>query len=97
LAVGLVHLDDLYAVAVQVARRVGAVGAGPLGPHAGNRTERAHPRQQPSIPGGAGHERLDAQEAADGIQRCGNMDVQVRVDSARHLAAAFYDGHPFFR
>jgi hypothetical protein len=99
LAVGPVHLDDLYPVAVQVARQAGTVGTGALDAHTGNRTERAHPRQQLSIPGCVGLERFDVQKAADGIQRRGDMNFQVRVNSARHRAGAFYDGHrhPFFR
>ena len=43
--------------------------------------------------GGVGGEPLDAEQAADVVERGGDVHVQVGVDAASHDALIFYDGH----
>ena len=50
-------------------------------------------RQQRLVAGGIGREALGAEQSAERIEGCGNMDVAVGVDTTGDPARSFYDGH----
>jgi hypothetical protein len=61
-------------------------------------TEASQPLEQATVPVRGGRELLDAEQAADVVERGSNMDICVGVDPAGYCHGAFlYDGqgHPF--
>jgi len=105
LPVRTVHLDDPDARCGDVAGQPGAVTAGPFDAGQAHGAEPAQPAQQAGVAGRGGRELLDAEQAADGIERGGDMGICVSVYAAGNRGAAgngacfFYDGHchPFLR
>jgi len=80
LAVRAVNLDHLHTAAAEEPSQARAIGAGPL--HA-NPVQRPEP-DQPVVQlleagGGGGGERLDAEDAAVGVKRGGDVGVEVGV------------------
>ena len=105
LPVRTVHLDDPDARCGDVPGQPGAVTAGPFDADQAHGAEPAQPAQQAGVAGRGGRELLDAEQAADGIERGGDMGICVSVYAAGNRGATgngacfFYDGHchPFLR
>jgi len=102
LAVRAVHLDDPDAGGCHVPGQAGAVAPGPLNPDQGDGPEPGQPVQQPRIAARRGRELPDAEQPADGVQRGGDMHVDVGIHPAgdgAYFSACLYDGHshPFLR
>ena len=105
LPVRTVHLDDPDARCGDVAGQPGAVTAGPFDADQAHGAEPAQPAQQAGVAGRGGRELPDAEQAADGIERGGDMGICVSVYAAGNRGATgngacfFYDGHchPFLR
>jgi len=78
--------------------QAGTVRAGTFHTDLGDGSERGEPVSQLGAPGGGGGERFDAEHPAVGVECGGDVNVEVRVDSARDRARRLYDGHghPFF-
>ena len=91
LAVGAVHLDDAHALVVEVAGQAGPVAAGALDANHDDGAEALKPGQQPAITEAVGRERLDAEQAADGVEGGDDMDVEVGVDPSGDLI--WHGGH----
>jgi hypothetical protein len=98
LTIAAVNLHDPYAHRGHVAGQAGAVAAGALDADQYDRTEASQPLEQATVPVRGGRELLDAEQAADVVERGSNMDICVGVDPAGYCHGAFlYDGqgHPF--
>jgi len=88
-----------------VAGQPGAVTAGPFDADQAHGPEPAQPAQQAGVADSSDGEFLDAEQAADGIERGGDMRIGVGVHAAGNGGAACnracfsYDGHchPFLR
>jgi hypothetical protein len=87
-----VDLEDGDAEAGEVAGEAGAVAARALDPDPLHAAEAAEPAGESGVAGGGGRERLDAEQAADLVERSGDVNVQVGVNAAGH-GACLYDGH----
>jgi hypothetical protein len=79
-AIRPVHLEDLDACIVQVARDARPVTAGALDPDLAHVAETAHPAHQGAVAGACGRERLRGQDDARGVEHGGHVQVLVRVD-----------------
>jgi hypothetical protein len=75
-----------------VAGQAGAVAARALDPDHAHGPEPAQPAQQPGVPGRADRELPDAEQAADRVQRGGDVRAGVRVNAAGN-GACLYNGH----
>jgi len=97
-AIGAVDLDHGDPGGVKVAGEPGAVAAGPFDPDALNGPETHEPVREGGVAGRCRGERLDSELAADRVERGGNVNVEVGVDTAGD-DACLYDGHchPFLR
>jgi hypothetical protein len=97
LAALAVDLDDLYALASQEPRQAGPVGARPLHPNLCHLTESLQPRKHCPVAGRVRSESLRSEQAANRIERSGDVHVKVSVHAAGNGACSFYDchGHPF--
>ena len=82
LAVRPVHLHHLDPNTPEVPGETGAVAAGALHTNHNDRTERTHPVAQRPVTRGVAGEALGAQEPADSIDHCGDVDVPVCVNAA---------------
>jgi hypothetical protein len=96
LAVRAIHFHDPDAGRGDVAGQAGAVAAGALDPDQAHGPEPAQPGQQAGVAGRGDRELPDAEQAADGIERRGDMDVRVGARAAGD-GACLYDRqcHPF--
>ena len=93
LAIRPVDLEDFHVVVQEEPRQPRAVGAGAHHPDSLDRSEAAQPREELLVAGGCRGELTDAEQAPDRVQRGGDMDIQMRIDSADHGAVGLYDGH----
>ena len=93
LAALAVHLDDLYALVSQEPRQAGPVGAGPLHPNLRYLAETLQPQQHCLVAGRVRCESLCAEQAANRIERSGDVYIQMGVHAAGDGAYSFYDGH----
>ena len=92
LTVGAIHLDHRHPRCPQRPGQPGAIGAGAFHPDPAQRAERTQPGVQLGEPGSGRGERLDAEHAAVGVQRGGDMNIQMGVHPAGDRAR-LYDGH----
>ena len=76
----------------------GAIGARPFDTDLGHLAEALEPGQQGLVAGGIGLEGLDADQAAEGVEGCSDVGVEVGVDATRDPWWSFYEGHrcPYF-
>jgi hypothetical protein len=93
LPVGAVHLHDPDAGAGQVPGQPGSVAARALHADQGYRPELAQPAQQAGVPQRRRRELAHPEQAADRVQRGGDVGVGVGVYPAGDGAPVFYDGH----
>ena len=77
LPVGTVHLHYPDAGCGDMASQSGAVTAGPFDADQAHGAEPAQPAQQAGVAGRGGRELLNAEQAADGIERGGDMGICV--------------------
>src|SRR5215218_7160574 len=70
-----------------------AVGAGAFNPDPLDLTEAGQPARQRRISGARRGERLDGEHAAVPVERGCDMNIQMRVNTARDHRRGFYDGH----
>ena len=92
LTIGAIDLHHRHPHTAQEAGHAGPVGAGALHPDPPQRAERAQPGVQVGEPDRGRRERPDAEQTAVGVQRGGDVHVQMGVDSAGDRAR-LYDGH----
>jgi hypothetical protein len=93
LAIRPVDFDDLDAHPPQMACQSCPIRAGALDADLGDVAEALEPRQQGLVAGGVGREALGAEQPAKRVQRCGNMNVAMRIDTTGDPTRSFYDGH----
>ena len=93
LTIGAINLDHLHPGAAQEAGQARPVGAGALDTDPGQRPERTQPGVQVGEPGGGRGERFDAQHATVGVQRGGDMNIEVGVHPTSDRARLYDDGH----
>src|SRR5665213_452068 len=93
-----VDFDYLHAFASEEPGEPGAIRAGALDADLGHLAEALEPVEQCLVAGSVGVERLGADEASEWIECCGNVGVEVGVDTTRDPGWSFYDGHgrPYF-
>jgi len=77
---------------LEVSGEPGPVGTCPFNADFRDRAETREPLEQRLVAGCRGRERLDSEQAADGVERSRHVNVEVGVHAACH-GAALYDGH----
>ena len=97
LTVRATNLDHRHALRAEVAGQPGPISAGALDTDPIDRAEAGKPGVQLGEPGRRRRERLDTEHTAIGIDRGGDMNVEMGVYPAGDLTC-LYDGHrhPFF-
>ena len=85
-------LDHRHVHRPQETGQPSPVGTGALDTDAAQRAERTQPLVQLTEPSGCRRERLDAKHPAIGVNRRGDMSVEVSVYPASDLTR-LYDGH----
>jgi hypothetical protein len=65
----------------------------PLDPDPLDDTERGEPDDHSGVPGRCRRQRLDTQHPTVGIDDRCHVNVQMRVDTARHQTRRTYDSH----
>ena len=93
LAVGSVDFDDLDTLPSQEPGESNSIGSGALDADLGHLAELLEPGQQCLVAGGIGIERLGADQPTQRVECCGNVCVEVGVDTTRDPGCSFYDGH----
>ena len=93
LAALAVDLDDFYALVPQVPRQAGPVGACPLHSNLCHFAKPLQPRKHCLVAGGVRWESLCSEQAANRIERSGDVHIKVSVHAAGNGACSFYDGH----
>src|ERR1022692_4820955 len=94
----MVNLDDAHTGRSQRPGQASAVAAGAFDADQANRAERAQPGQELGVASPSDREALCPQQAADTVERGGNMKINMGVYTAGD-GASLYDGqgHPFQR
>src|SRR6056297_1271646 len=94
LAIRSVDLDDVDAFAGEMSSEAGTIGAGALDTDQADLTEACQPGDQATEAAHGGVERLDAEDAAVGVDGCGDVELEVSVDTAGDGdRGVLYDGH----
>jgi hypothetical protein len=88
-----IDLDHHQPAASKMTRQARPIGAGALDPDPLHDTERGEARDHSSVPGRCRREGLDTQHPTVGVDDRGHVNVQMRVDTARHQTRRTYDGH----
>src|SRR5450755_514012 len=86
-----VDLDDLAAGVDEETGQAGAVRAGSFDTKCGYRTERVRPFEQLRVATRTGPDLETAQHAPERVERRGNVDICVRVDSHHDALGSLCD------
>jgi hypothetical protein len=93
LTVRSIHLHDSDALATQMTREAGAIGASALDPDPLDRPEPSQPADELGVTGTSGRERFDAEDTAIRVDGGSDVEVEVGVDPTGDLGLILYDGH----
>jgi hypothetical protein len=85
LAVRAVDLDHRDPQSLQMTGQPGAIAAGALDPDQDDFPERLEPRRQTRVPGRGRVERRRREQTTAVVQRCRDVDIEMRVDATRDL------------
>ena len=99
LPIRAINLDHGDARRREMTGQAGTVGAGPFDPDPLDRTERTQPRRQRVIASRRRRKRPHTQQAADRIDRGGDMHIEMRVDTPTigRATSTMAICHPFSR
>lgn len=76
-----------------MARQADAIGTGSLNADSRDRPEGSEPLDEIGVAGLGRGERLDAEHAADIVDGCSDMNINVGVDPSGDRTQRLYDGH----
>jgi hypothetical protein len=92
LTIRAINLDHRHPCGPQRPGQAGPIGTGAFHPDPAQRAEAAQPGVQVGEPAGGRRERLDAECAAVGVERGGDVNIEVGVNPAGDWVC-LYDGH----
>jgi hypothetical protein len=95
LSIGAVDLDHFDALAAQEAGQTHPIRAGALHADLGHLAEGLEPAEKRLIASGISAEGLGSDQPPEGIERGGNVLVEVGVDAPGYPGRGFYDGHGY--
>src|ERR1700680_29 len=86
-----IDLDDLAAGVDEKTSQASAVRPGSFDAKCGRRTERVRPLVQLRVPTGARADLETAEHAPERVERCGNVDIRVGIDSHHNAVRSVCD------
>jgi hypothetical protein len=92
-SVGPVNFDDFDSLAAQESRQAGAIGAGALHADRGDFAESLEPGKQRFLTCRRRLERFGTEHSYQGVERSGNVNIEVSVNATRYTNSSFYHGH----